>query len=101
VRRAPRAGCSSLASPSVVIRTATQADADADTLGRLAILEEKEPLTGSVVLAEVNGVARAASTKRISVRRAAAIVTGRERAFQKPRTGADGCGPRGLLRQDS
>ena len=45
-------------SPSIVIRTATQADAA--TLERLAILDEKEPLTGSVLLAEVNGVARAA-----------------------------------------
>ncbi|MEY2514924.1 MAG: hypothetical protein QOJ89_2282 [bacterium] len=47
-----------LQSPSIVIRTATHSDAD--TLERLAILDEREPLAGPVLLAEVNGVARAA-----------------------------------------
>ena len=43
---------------SIVIRTATEADAG--TLERIAVLNDAEPLTGPVLLAEVNGVARAA-----------------------------------------
>ena len=43
---------------SIVIRTTTQADTG--TLQRLAVLDEKRPLVGPALLAEVNGVARAA-----------------------------------------
>ena len=43
---------------AIVIRHAT--DADIRTLADLAILDSREPLTGPALLAEVDGVARAA-----------------------------------------
>jgi hypothetical protein len=46
------------ASPSIVIRHAV--DADARTLAGLAILDSRGELTGPALLAEVDGVARAA-----------------------------------------
>lgn len=45
-------------SPTIVIRLATTHDAR--TLGDLAALDSREPLTGPAMLAEVDGVARAA-----------------------------------------
>jgi len=45
-------------SDAVVIRHATPADADA--LERLAALDDRGPLTGPAMLAEVDGVARVA-----------------------------------------
>ena len=48
---------------AIVIRHATAADARA--VAELAILDSREPLSGPVLIAEVDGVARAAHGTRI------------------------------------